>query len=63
MNFLERILDFLIYFFRSKPEGYDIEKYGLTHILLVLIAFTGAILIYKYREKIKNINCKNKLVN
>ena len=56
MNFLERILDFFIYFFRSKPEGYDIEKYGLTHILLVLIAFTGAILIYKYREKIKNGN-------
>ena len=42
MNFLERILDFLIYFFRSKPEGYDIEKYGSTHIVLVIIAFAGA---------------------
>ncbi len=56
MNFLERILDFLIYFFRSKPEGYDIEKYGSTHIVLVIIAFAGAIIIYKYRDKFKNSN-------
>ena len=56
MNFLERILDFLIYFFRSKPEGYDIEKYGFTHIVLVIIAFAGAIIIYKYRDKFKNSN-------
>jgi len=56
LNFLERILDFLIYFFRSKPEGYDIEKYGFTHIVLVIIAFAGAIIIYKYRDKFKNSN-------
>ena len=53
MNFLERILD---YFFRSTPEGYDIEKYGFTHIVLVIIAFAGAIIIYKYRDKFKNSN-------
>ena len=58
MNFLERIINFLVYFFRSEPEGYDIEKFGFTHIILMLIAFLGAILIYKYRDKIKN-NKKN----
>ena len=52
MNFLERIINFLVYFFRSEPEGYDIEKFGFTHIILMLIAFLGAILIYKYRDKI-----------
>ncbi len=56
MNFLEKILDFLFYFFRSEPDGYDIEKYGFTHIVLVVIAFMGAILIYRYRDKIKNSN-------
>lgn len=56
MNFLEKILDFLFYFFRSEPDGYDIEKYGFTHIILVIIAFMGAILIYRYRDKIKNSN-------
>lgn len=56
MNFLERIINFLVYFFRSEPEGYDIEKFGFTHIILMLIAFLGAILIYKYRDKIKNNN-------
>ncbi len=56
MNFLEKILDFLFYFFRSEPDGYDIEKYGFTHIVLVIIAFMGAILIYRYRDKIKNSN-------
>lgn len=56
MNFFEKVLSFLIYFFRSEPEGYDIEKYGFTHIVLILIAFIGAILIYRYRDKIKNSN-------
>lgn len=56
MNFLEKILDFLFYFFRSEPEGYDIEKYGFTHIVLVIIAFMGAILIYRHRDKFKNSN-------
>jgi len=56
LNFLEKILDFLFYFFRSEPDGYDIEKYGFTHIVLVVIAFMGAILIYRYRDKIKNSN-------
>ena len=56
MNFLEKILDFLFYFFRSEPDGYDIEKYGFTHIVLVIIAFMGAILIYRHRDKFKNSN-------
>lgn len=56
MNFFEKVLNFIIYFFRSEPEGYDIEKYGFTHIVLMLIAFIGAILIYRYRDKIKNSN-------
>ncbi|MBF1054161.1 MAG: TIGR02206 family membrane protein, partial [Parvimonas sp.] len=53
MNFLNRILEFFAYFFRSKPEGYDIEKFGFTHIFLVIFAFVGAILIYVYRDKLK----------
>ena len=56
MDFLEKILDFLFYFFRSEPDGYDIEKYGFTHIVLVIIAFMGAILIYRHRDKFKNSN-------
>lgn len=56
MNFLNRILDFFAYFFRSKPEGYDIEKFGFTHIFLVIFAFVGAILIYVNRDKLKNSN-------
>ena len=56
MNFLNRILEFFAYFFRSKPEGYDIEKFGFTHIFLVTFAFVGAILIYVYRDKLKNSN-------
>ncbi|MFP5494079.1 TIGR02206 family membrane protein [Parvimonas sp. G1641] len=56
MNFLNRILEFFAYFFRSKPEGYDIEKFGFTHIFLVIFAFVGAILIYVYRDKLKNSN-------
>lgn len=56
MNFLNRILEFFAYFFRSKPEGYDIEKFGFTHIFLVTFAFVGAILIYVNRDKLKNSN-------
>ena len=56
MNFFEKVLSFLIYFFRSEPEGYDIEKYGFTHIVLILIAFIGAILIYRHRDKLKDSN-------
>ena len=39
-----------------KQWRYDIEKYGSTHIVLVIIAFAGAIIIYKYRDKFKNSN-------
>ena len=56
MNFLNRILEFFAYFFRSKPEGYDIEKFGFTHIFLVTFAFVGAILIYVNRDKLKSSN-------
>ena len=56
MNFLGKILDFIVYFFRSEPEGRDIVKYGTTHISLVLIAFIGAILIYRHRDTFKNSN-------
>lgn len=56
MNFFEKVLSFLIYFFRSEPEGHDIEKYGFTHIVLILIAFIGAILIYRHRDKLKDSN-------
>lgn len=47
------ILNFLIYFFRATPEGKDIVKYGNTHIILMLIAFFGAILIYCFRKSLK----------
>lgn len=54
MNFINRIIDFLFYFFRSKPEGRDIVKYGSTHIKLMIIGYLGAALIYLFRDMLKN---------
>lgn len=50
---MEQILDFIYYFFRANPDGYDIKKYGITHIKLIIIAFLGAILIYFFRKELK----------
>lgn len=45
--------NFIAYFFRVTPDGRDIVKFGLTHIIILIISFLGGILIYKMRDKLK----------
>lgn len=56
MNFSEKVFEFILYFFRVESEGKDIIKFGFTHILILLISFLGAILIYYFRDKLKESN-------
>lgn len=50
---MNKIQEFIMYFFRVIPEGKDITKFGIAHIILLLIAFSGAVSIYLFRDKLK----------
>lgn len=53
-------MEFFTYFFRGEPDGYVFKNFSLAHIIILIIALIGCILINRYKDQIKR---NNKLSN
>lgn len=60
MNFMEQIKAFFSYFF-GKGDVIEFHYFSLAHILPIVLMISVIVLIYQFRNKLRNLTCEPKI--